>query len=192
MDLTHLSNFIQEQTNLLISNTIILINDLIIFMNVQSVILSQYYHETYEETFNYYFDIGTIFIKTHWMVLLISLIGIVMITMLYTILSRQNKMISSLQNTEAIELLRLRTKIHLLQEEKEVLENELIEKDNQLAFYRKLRYGMTGGFCKVKGPASSREFRGIMKEVEGEYMGKGTYLVRMKYANKFDRNKVIL
>ena len=55
--------------------------------------------------------------------------------------------------------------------------------------YRKFRQNKAGYFI-LKGDNSSREFRGEMKDIGGEYLSGGRYIVKMDHINKFDKNNL--
>ena len=199
MDLQNLQTLFMMHFNMVKASTQTLTTNVINQLYDTSTFLTNNFYQIsdnvqtypYQDTFNTYVNLSTEFVENHW-ILLSFIFCFMVLSMLTIILLRQWRMINQLKNTEAIDLLNLRTKLQILQENNQTLEQKLIQKDNQLAFYRKLRSGMSGGFCKVAGSQSNREFRGVMRSIGGEYLGKGIYLVRMKYANRFDKQKVTL
>lgn len=61
--------------------------------------------------------------------------------------------------------------------------------------YRKLRItrnGLGGGFFILKGKPSDRNFRALIRELNGRYLGNSEYLLKLKYFNKFERSKIIV
>lgn len=83
-------------------------------------------------------------------------------------------------------------KLQEILEENKELKNKNLKLSNQVNFYKKLRTGLNGGFCIIRGKSSDRMTRQRMKKLEGQYLGNSKYLVKLKHARYFDCKSVIL
>lgn len=112
--------------------------------------------------------------------------------------SNMNRLLKKMEETESIDVFKMKSKLLRLEKENTTLiDNIIILKDNIEKYenivdiYRKLRLNKVGYFI-LRGDNSDRTFRKRMRDIRAEYLAGGRYLVKLEYLNRFDNESVVL